>query len=116
MEEHTVKRCSGEGRAINRRRFGLMALGVAAAFALRPFNRRDDPVPGWAAAARRIGLHYLRRHPGAARMRPHAVSLPTATVLRQRIAEDFANGRTVEVDGWILSRTELALCLREAAV
>jgi hypothetical protein len=28
----------------------------------------------------------------------------------QRIREDFAGGRTVLIDGWVLSRTEVQLC------
>lgn len=33
---------------------------------------------------------------------------------KKRIREDFARGRTVTVDGWVLSRTEAALCILAA--
>lgn len=33
-----------------------------------------------------------------------------ATEIRRRVRDDFAVGRVLSLDGWILSRTELALC------
>ncbi len=44
----------------------------------------------------------------------HPAGMPNAEqvgrMLQDRIRSDFATGETVEVDGWILSRTEARLC------
>ena len=76
-------------------------------------------------SARRIGATYLQQHGDAALRQIDLRSIvgtasPAATrdnrrehlkVIRTRIRRDFAEGRTVNVDGWILSETEVALCV-----
>jgi hypothetical protein len=78
-------------------------------------------------SARVVGRAYLRQAPeeadpefliaaihGADADLRHLVvdgdELDLATALRYRIRRDFADGRTVRVDGWVLSRTEARLC------
>lgn len=50
-------------------------------------------------------LQWLRR---GARAYPARSRL--AAEVRRRVRDDFAGGRVLRFDGWILSRTELALC------
>jgi hypothetical protein len=78
---------------------------------------------GWSprarASAARIGEAYLEDHPEEAQPALLARLLreagleeapgPTSRA-RARIREDFERGRTVQVDGWVLSRTEARLC------
>ena len=74
-------------------------------------------------AARILGWSYLAKHPAEADQR-HLLdrvlgtgltpwSNPNASALRRHLAlqqrQDFQNGATVTVDGWILSRTEARL-------
>jgi hypothetical protein len=79
------------------------------------------------AAARRLGRLYLRQVPAE----DHPVILARLTVaylsaqdadinavdpvslrrrLDARVRGDFASGTTVQLDGWVLSRTEARLC------
>ncbi len=79
------------------------------------------------AAARRLGRLYLRQVP--AEDDPHilarltvasmgatdadAKALDRASLRRRldaRVRRDFASGTTVQLDGWVLSRTEARLC------
>ncbi|HXR19681.1 MAG TPA: hypothetical protein VN757_07095 [Steroidobacteraceae bacterium] len=79
------------------------------------------------AAARRLGRLYVRQVPAEDDPRILArltVALPEAqqvdaialdrTSLRHRldarVRGDFASGTTVQLDGWVLSRTEARLC------
>jgi hypothetical protein len=75
---------------------------------------------GSPASARVIGAAYLARHP-AERDRSRLLKeldLGAAgcdgarirALVADRRREDFASGRCVEVNGWILSRTEVRLC------
>jgi len=67
-----------------------------------------------------IGQRYLALHPAEADVERLKASLfdgldvARTAALRARLAEgrrrDFASGRTVIVDGWILARTELRAC------
>lgn len=75
--------------------------------------------------ARRVGRAYLTDHPGEADERT-LVRLLVATsgwdraseasptrlgeLARSALTRDFERGKTVAVDGWILSRTEARLC------
>jgi hypothetical protein len=117
-------------RGLGRRAFlaGLLA-GLCLAAAGRVFARArpgvgaaDHPLaallrhPESAAA---IGARYLRDHPdersAALRLaRPPGGVAPDRSAwrgaLRSECARDFAEGRVVRVDGWILSRTEARLC------
>ena len=87
--------------------------------------RRLQPAP---ASARRIGLAYanlcpeevepgaaVRRIASALSLRPEDVAAQDEQTLRREIAAcvraDFGEGRTVDIAGWILSRTEVRLCL-----
>lgn len=64
-----------------------------------------------AGSARTIGAAYLRAYPDAALT---ARSWPVASLARAdvaaRVSNDFANGRVVMVEGWMLSQTEARLC------
>jgi hypothetical protein len=79
------------------------------------------------ASAREIGRHYLARYPeeegdvNLARlilspMSPESGDVAAldhrelSTLVTSRVRADFENGRTVEIGGWILSRTEVRLC------
>ncbi|MDP6346458.1 MAG: hypothetical protein QF578_05385 [Alphaproteobacteria bacterium] len=84
------------------------------------------------ASARQLGTWYLRTTPGgddAATLvadlarhlcqgRPATMAgglndLPLRelkTLFRDRVSQDFAEGDTVEVDGWVLARSEVQLC------
>jgi hypothetical protein len=96
---------------------GRLALAPPAETARAPLPLlRRHPV---SAAA--IGARYLRAHPGesAAVRRLAARSLRAGDgcdgdgrrrALRRACARDFAEGRVVRVDGFVLSRTEARLC------
>jgi hypothetical protein len=89
-------------------------------------NRRvgADPAPldffGDRNAAAAIGARYLASHPedrdGGRILREMALTTRprTRAELHERLCEqharDFADDRTVVVDGWVLSRTEARLC------
>lgn len=123
--------------AITRRRMLWLLVGLGGAAGLAriarvfPFNSRssgsleaffDRP-----DSARRIGAAYLRLHPqeaDAASLRRSFASAPGGAAgsleamgagefagwIRDRRRGDFRDGRTVAVDGWILSITEARLC------
>jgi hypothetical protein len=69
-------------------------------------------------SARAIGAAYLRScvddAPGPATLAAELPAGETVAALREAVAErvrnDFANGRVVTVDGWLLARTEVRLC------
>jgi hypothetical protein len=62
------------------------------------------------AAARAIGKAFLRDYPGEADAAHLAARLPRRHRLHMAISADFAAGKTVMVEGWVLSRTEARLC------
>jgi hypothetical protein len=79
------------------------------------------------AAARRLGRLYIRQVPAEDDPRTLArltLALPETQQadaidldhnslrvrLDARVREDFASGATVQLDGWVLSRTEARLC------
>lgn len=80
-----------------------------------------------AAGARQIGMIYLQQ-PGAERNRDAALGALLASTaltreqvagmqqrtlhrtLQERMRADYASGNAVNVEGWILSRTEARLC------
>jgi hypothetical protein len=83
------------------------------------FSRRQS--------ARAVGRAYLRVAPGEAdpqilmgaitgttpdlhRVLDHGDDADLGAALRNRIRRDFADGRTVSVEGWLLSQTEARLC------
>ncbi|WP_020185468.1 hypothetical protein [Methylopila sp. 73B] len=111
--------------------FGLVAYGggrVACSFVPRNhpdfFSLLDIPPDG--AAARRIGEGALAEASlpsdfdglaTAMKLRPliaEAVATDCPTTRRQLVqdqcAADFAEGRCVVIDGWVLSETEASLC------
>jgi hypothetical protein len=78
-------------------------------------------------SAKVVGREYLRQHPAEAHaavlvehiflgdVQRHAEFVQANTVaqrelVRQLIREDFAQGRIVQVRGWMLSHTETRLC------
>jgi hypothetical protein len=82
------------------------------------------PVP---ASARQVGRMYLERHPeeddnatltrlivsSMSEQPAHVAVLEQhtlAAMVNSRVRADFEKGITVEVGGWILSRTEARLC------
>jgi hypothetical protein len=114
---------------LNRRRFlQVAALGVAAAVVNTECSRRrnaaDVPDPQLldmlgAGQVRTIGAHYRAATPSentANSLRAAIWSgnerLPFGKTpsLNDRIRDDFASGRTVVVDGWVLSVTEARQC------
>lgn len=89
----------------------------------------DDPQvssPEWLlagfdeAAVRALGDRYLADHPQEREERRLAASVVSASrgpqlwsrarPLPEVVADEFAAGETVLVDGWVLSRTEARLC------
>jgi hypothetical protein len=76
------------------------------------------------ASARTVGLEYLRTRPGEADVRllleaicrgdrerfRCADAMHVRRLIGEQQCSDFAHGRTVQVDGWILSETEARLC------
>ncbi len=77
------------------------------------------------ASAREVGSAYLAAHPGQGRPQivaalREALGIPAAAPVFGRRAmafkidrarsDDFGAGRVIELDGWILSRTEAQLC------
>ena len=75
--------------------------------AARIAARLRDASGGTAGVDRefRDELGWLRRQAGTCPARRRL-----ATEIRRRVRDDFAVGRVLSLDGWILSRTELALC------
>jgi hypothetical protein len=116
--------------ALGRRAFLLaLAAGLGHAFAGRlapaaPVETAQAPfeaLRGHRTRAAAIGARYLRAHPDeiAAVRRLAARDLRAGgrrdgdarrRALRRACARDFAEGRVVRVDGFVLSRTEARLC------
>jgi hypothetical protein len=90
------------------RRSGLLA-GLLFPFA-RQSRAADQPLLANRAAARAIGAAYLRAYPGDTLADARAAAgLPRAQIAL-RVRADFAAGRVVMLDGWMLSATEVRLC------
>jgi hypothetical protein len=62
------------------------------------------------AAARAIGAAYLRAYPNDALRGVHATARLPRAEIAARVCDDFAAGRVVMVNGWMLSETEARLC------
>ena len=66
--------------------------------------------------AQRLGVAYLHLYPDQADIdvlrEELTLSLgkPSDETLREAIANDFGLGRTLQIDGWVLSETELKAC------
>jgi hypothetical protein len=124
---------------LSRRAFvGLVAAGAAvrfpffsAAVAARPPGATDDgarrlalclsDLRGATALAVRLrracgGSAAVERQFAVERARLHRLASGRTTIaglrlaLRELVGDDFASGRVFLLDGWLLSRTELALC------
>ena len=69
-------------------------------------------------AAARLGRAYLEGRPSADLASLEWPSLPAGGALRRRVARqiraDFAAGRVVCVQGWLLSETEARICAMAA--
>jgi len=116
---------------------GVVTAGLVSMLGVGVYCSRREDLAGWGergpdrlaralrdpAGARRIGVLYLERHPEEAdptlleaRIAEGAeldgVRCPTtaATALAAAGRRDFREGRTVQVEGWVLGRTELRLC------
>ena len=74
----------------------------------------DRPHPPFAKfpASRAIGAAYLRAHPRDTLADAHTAARLPRPHLAARVREDFAAGRVVMLDGWMLSVTEARLCAR----
>jgi hypothetical protein len=124
---------------MHRRGFVIGIASFAAAL-LANLPLRADPLPGGPEALRRlagtfdhphsaaaIGRTYLRQYPAEAAPQrlaseiardldclgcrlPRAEEAHLRSAVRERIRRDFAEGVVVNVDGWVLSRTEARLC------
>lgn len=116
------------------RRFALQAIAAASALLAVGANEAsaafggDARLPDAAVALLRdrtaacaVGKAYLASVPGltraqlladieAAQIAPAAGGGAAADRLNQAVRADFANGHTVLVHGWVLSRTEAAVC------
>jgi hypothetical protein len=105
----------------------LAGLGLVTFFRrIRPFTKPvDDPVAGDLARffsdkmrARLIGREYLRSRPAEADIGTLVALLRSNGLTRWNdrrsikkiLKGDFANSRTVNIHGWILSETETRLC------
>lgn len=121
-------------KSISRRTVLISAAAATTAVACVAWRFADDPsddylsqdlskvFDGYKAYAASVGESYLRCTPHeadpillAALLKIDVRSLPTdKTALRRyvrdRIRQDFAEGRTTDVNGWILSSTEARLC------
>ena len=107
-----------------RRREFLSVSALLAASSLGPRPSRASDAAPWSArgsdSAAHIGRAYLAKHEDERDvdvLRAHLGDLVSqsggdglAERAGARIREDFATGRTVQVDGWLLSRTEARLC------
>lgn len=119
-----------------KRRPILMALALAGlGAATRPFSALAALAPheglhagdllqalSHRASAARVGQAYLGAYPEEAELERLVRQLESALAspprsrraLRERLGatvrQDFADGRTVRVQGWVLSRTEARLC------
>jgi hypothetical protein len=83
----------------------------------------DFPAAGLLDAARRIGERHLATAAsdpqGAARLSARATDIirrasdRSAAVadLREAVRRDFASNQTRQLDGWVLSETELSVCV-----
>ena len=98
---------------------GISALGAVGAFRIAaddesPLRQLRFKSVEAAQSAALLGAAYLTRFP-AERDRERLMDLvfPEATSegsLQERIRLDFTVGRTVKLDGWVLSVTELRYC------
>lgn len=119
--------------SLNRRQFLQISLGLGIACWLgaptvnHPSTRAEQVTGNLAALLRHqasaqiIGQHYLQRYPHEANA-DRLFSLITAgldqsvdvqqvrTQLSQKIRQDFADERVVNLQGWLLARTEARLC------
>lgn len=108
------------------RRQALILLGSLAALGLGACKRREDEDPivharRYLDAAKRLGKAWLdagAQAPTAASVANHALAGRSIAdlvgredeareLLRARVREDFAKGRTARLQGWLLSRAEL---------
>ena len=116
---------------------GVVAAGLVSMLGLGVYcSRREDlaaadaPGPDRLAralrdpvGARRVGALYLERHPEEAdpalleariaedvELQGVRCATTAAAALATAGRRDFREGRTVQVEGWVLGRTELRLC------
>lgn len=119
-------------RLITRRKVLMQSIAAMVAFYVHapPVSGSALPVASYSltdaaltlisskTSASAIGRAYLRKCPQetseevlrAELCRGLAAEAIDARVFPQRIAQDFENGNTVMLEGWILSRTEARLC------
>ena len=115
---------------LNRRSFlGMAAVAASSGAAAFVSIRSPDPLAPveltdlfsrYKAQAARVGERYLECAEGSGAQRPITIAdepLPSSwnrdrlrAYVESRIESDFELGRTVDVDGWILSETEADLC------
>ena len=113
------------GPKVSRRRFGATLLSLLALGAIRTDRRAKSHDFDFAsltdpASAAAIGAAYLRKHPDQASrdVLLRFLALPDQPLtaaqitgeIESRIRSDFACQRTVVLERWLLSRTELAVC------
>ncbi len=100
----------------------LGAAALAAVAGLASLPAAESETLSWPfrdhASARAIGRRYLRTHPASSELQVTRLLLrPGADRgrrIRERIAADFAAGRVVILDGWVLAATEARLCALSA--
>lgn len=84
--------------------------GVADAVAIGDFRARQAD-PAWSAMQAFESTRELRLSLDAIESVADAV-----VMLEQRLAEDFAELRVLDLDGWTLGMTEVALCVLAAVI
>ncbi len=121
--------------SLNRRQLLQLGLGIGLAWSIgapvlthsaaSPEQVRADlaTLLQYQASAKIIGQHYLQRYPQEADVE-QLLSLIAADVvagaqrdpqelrmrLAQKVRQDFADERVVNLQGWLLARTEARLC------
>ncbi len=91
------------------RRSGLFA-GLLFPFARQSARAADRTLFANNAAARAIGAAYLRAYPGDTLGDAGAVARLPRAQIAARVRDDFAAGRVVMLDRWMLAATEARLC------
>ena len=92
---------------------GLVSAATAGAGAGRALLAAPGPSESYLRSAVLIGQRFLAAHPeerSLAALKEHVQWGRPDTDWKARVREDFWQGNTVEIDGWVLSCTEVRCC------